>query len=394
MTDLLLKNVRPLGGPAVDVLVQNGLIAQLQAGQRAPEGVAEEDGHGALLLPGLIEGHTHLDKTTWGDAWYVNAVGSALTDRIDNERQWRAKTGHDAQSHAKALALAFLKEGTTCIRTHVDVDTDAGLKHIEGVNAVRDELAERIRIQTVAFPQSGLLIRPGTAELLDQALADGADVLGGLDPCAIDRDPARSLDVLFDLANKHGKPIDIHLHEPGDLGAFSLDLILDRTEALGMQGKVTVSHAFCLGALDAPRLNGLLARLAQLRVSILTTAPASRPVPSVRACRDAGVTIFSGNDGIRDTWTPFGDPDLLMRAMLVGLRNDFRRDSELAWALGCVTGSAAKACGFADYGLHVGARADLVLVDASCVAEAVAQRRPKTLVVAAGRVVARNGVLA
>jgi len=392
MTDLLLKNVRPLGGPAVDVLVQNGRIAQLGAGQQAPEGVAQEDGQGALLLPGLVEGHTHLDKTTWGDAWYVNAVGSALTDRIDNERQWRAKTGHDAQSHAKALALAFLKKGTTCIRTHVDVDTDAGLKHLDGVNAVRDELADRMRIQTVAFPQSGLLGRPGTAELLDQALANGADVLGGLDPCSIDRDPARSLDVLFDLANKHGKPIDIHLHEPGDLGAFSMDLILDRTQALGMQGKVTISHAFCVGALESPRLSGLLSRLAELRVSILTTAPASRPVPSVRACRDAGVTIFSGNDGIRDTWTPFGDPDLLMRARLVGLRNDFRRDSELAWALGCVTGSAAKACGFADYGLHVGARADLVLVDASCVAEAVAQHRPKPLVVAAGRVVARNGV--
>ena len=392
MTDLLLKNVRPLGGPAVDVLVQNGRIAQLGADQQAPEGAAQEDGQGALLLPGLVEGHTHLDKTTWGDAWYVNAVGSALTDRIDNERQWRAKTGHDAQSHAKALALAFLREGTTCIRTHVDIDTDAGLKHLDGVNAVRDELADRMRIQTVAFPQSGLLGRPGTAELLDQALANGADVLGGLDPCAIDRDPARSLDVLFDLANKHGKPIDIHLHEPGDLGAFSMDLILDRTQALGMQGKVTISHAFCLGALETPRLNGLLSRLAELRVSILTTAPASRPVPSVRACRDAGVTIFSGNDGIRDTWTPFGDPDLLMRARLVGLRNDFRRDSELAWALGCVTGSAAKACGFADYGLHIGARADLVLVDASCVAEAVAQHRPKPLVVAAGRVVARNGV--
>jgi cytosine deaminase len=323
----------------------------------------------------------------------VNAVGSALTDRIDNERQWRAKTGHDAQSHAKALALAFLKEGTTCIRTHVDVDTDAGLKHLDGVHAVRDELSDRMRIQTVAFPQSGLLQRPGTAELLDQALANGADVLGGLDPCAIDRDPARSLDVLFDLANKHGKPVDIHLHEPGDLGAFSMDLILDRTQALGMQGKVTISHAFCLGALEVPRLNSLLARLAELRVSILTTAPASRPVPSVRACRDAGVTIFSGNDGVRDTWTPFGDPDMLMRARLVGLRNDFRRDSELAWALGCVTGSAAKACGFADYGLHVGARADLILVDASCVAEAVAQLRPKPLVVAAGRVVARNGCL-
>ena len=88
----------------------------------------------------------------------------------------------------------------------------------DGVLATREALAGRVDIQIVAFPQSGLLIRPGTAELLDRALAAGADVLGGLDPCAIDRDPARSLDLLFDLAERHGKPLDIHLHEPGELG--------------------------------------------------------------------------------------------------------------------------------------------------------------------------------
>ena len=98
----------------------------------------------------------------------------------------------DAHVHSQALALAFLRLGTTRIRTHVDVDTEAGLRHLDGVLATREALAGRVDIQIVAFPQSGLLIRPGTAELLDRALAAGADVLGGLDPCAIDRDPARS----------------------------------------------------------------------------------------------------------------------------------------------------------------------------------------------------------
>ena len=89
-----------------------------------------EEGGGALLLPGLVEGHAHLDKTTWGSSWYVNDVGSALTDRIDNERDWRAASGHDAHVHSQALALAFLRLGTTRIRTHVDVDTEAGLRHL------------------------------------------------------------------------------------------------------------------------------------------------------------------------------------------------------------------------------------------------------------------------
>lgn len=390
MIDLLLKDVRVSPADAVDVLVRAGRIAKIGPQIEAPADTPVEDGGGALLLPGFVEGHTHLDKTTWESPWYVNQVGSALTDRIDNERAWRASTGHDATSHSRALALAFLREGTTRIRSHVDVDTDAGLRHLDGVHATRDALADRIEIQTVAFPQSGLLIRPGTAELLDQALAQGADVLGGLDPSAIDRDPVKSLDVLFALADKHGKPVDIHLHEPGELGAFTLDLILDRVAALGMQGKVVISHAFCLGGVDAKRLDGLLRRLAALDVAVLTTAPPSRPVPAVRACREAGVTIFGGNDGIRDTWTPYGSPDMLARAMMIGLRNDLRRDDEVEWAFDCVTGAAARACGFADYGLTPGARADLVLVDASCVAEAVVTRKPRRLVVSGGAIVARN----
>jgi len=397
MADLLLKNVRRYDatpdGTAVDVLIKDGVIARLAADLTAPPGVPVEDGAGALLLPGLVEGHTHLDKTTWGSAWYVNDVGPTLVDRIDNERHWRAQSGHDAGAHGRALALAFLAAGTTCIRSHVDVDTDAGLRHVEALLAVRDELADRLRIQLVAFPQSGLLIRPGTLELLDQALALGADVLGGLDPSAIDRDPAQSLNLLFDLAERHGKPLDIHLHEPGELGAFTLDLILDRVEALGLQGRVVVSHAFCLGDVNPRRLDALLARLAVLDVAILTTAPASRAVPPLPACRAAGVTLFGGTDGVRDTWTPYGSPDLLARAMAIGLKNELRRDDELAWALECVTTLAARACGFDGYGLQAGARADLLLVDAECAAEAVAQQRPKRLVIANGRVVARHGTL-
>jgi len=375
------------------VLVSRGRIERIGPNLQARAEVPRESGEGALLLPGLVEGHTHLDKTTWDSPWYVNQVGPALTDRIDNERAWRATSGHDAAAHSRALALAFLREGTTRIRSHVDVDTDAGLRHLDGVHQTREALAGRVEIQTVAFPQSGLLIRPGTAALLDEALAQGADVLGGLDPSAIDRDPAQSLDVLFGLADKHGKPVDIHLHEPGDLGAFTLDLILDRTEALGLAGRVVISHAFCLGGVDAKRLDGLLKRMAALDVAVLTTAPPSRPVPAVRACREAGVTIFGGNDGIRDTWTPYGSPDMLARAMMIGLRNDLRRDDEVQWAFDCVSASAARACGFCDYGLAPGARADLVLVQASGVAEAVAQRAPRRLVVSSGRVVARHGQL-
>ena len=117
-------------------------------------------------------------------------------------------------------------------------------------------------------------------------------MVGGLDPCAIDRDPVRSLDALFALAERHGKPIDIHLHEPGEMGAFSLDLILDRTAALGMQGKVVVSHGFCLGD-SRPRRDALIARMAKLGMAIITTrAGVAGRCRRCAPAAQAGVTVL------------------------------------------------------------------------------------------------------
>ncbi|RZL90084.1 MAG: cytosine deaminase [Variovorax sp.] len=392
-SSLLIRNVRPLGAAPVDVLVTEGRIAALAPALQAPAGCTVEEGAGALLLPGLVEGHTHLDKTMWGMDWYRNEVGAKLTDKIDNERAFRHASGHDAAAQSIVLAKAFLALGTTRLRTHVDIDTQAGLRHLEGVLRTRSALQDVQDIQIVAFPQSGLLGRPGTAELLDQAMAAGADVLGGLDPCAIDADPVRSLDTLFAMAERHGCPLDIHLHEPGAMGAFSLALILDRTAALGMQGRVAISHGFCLGDLPERECEALLARMARLGVVLVTSAPPSRIVPPLMACRQAGVTVLGGNDGIRDTWSPYGNPDMLERAMLIGLRYNLRRDDELAIALDCVTHAGARGCGFEGYGLVPGCRADLVLVDAQTVAQAVVARPLRRLVVAGGHIVARDGAL-
>lgn len=391
--DLLLRRVRPLGAAAVDILCRAGRIARIGAELPPEAGVPEEDGAGALLLPGLVESHTHLDKTLWGLGWYVNEVGPQLTDRIANERRFRAGTGHDAGAQSLALAEAFLARGTTRLRTHADVDTDAGLRHLEGVLATRERLAGRMEMQVVAFPQSGLLARAGTAELLEGALAAGADVLGGLDPQAIDGDAPASLDVSFGLAQKHAVPLDFHLHEAGESGACTLDLILDRVQALGLQGRVAVSHCFCLGDVDDARRGGLLERLARLRVGVITAATAYRPVPPLLACRAAGVGMAAGNDGIRDTWTPYGMPDMLERAMLVGLRFNLRRDDELAVALDTVTHAGAAVCGFGDYGLEPGCRADFVLLEARNPQEAVVTRPPRKLVVSAARIVARESAL-
>jgi cytosine deaminase len=391
MTTLLIRNARLPGGMATDILVRDGRIAAIEAGLTAPAGATVEEANGVLALPAMVEGHTHLDKTLWGMGWYRNEVGTRLVDRIDNERNERSRLGLDPRRQGERMARMFLALGTTRIRSHADVDIAVGTAHSDALVALRDAMRGTMDIQVVAFPQSGLLIRPGTLDLLEAALRNGADIVGGLDPSGIDRDPKGHLDAVFGLCERHGKPLDIHLHEPGELGAFAMELIIERTVALGMEGKVVISHAFCLG--DVARAASLYEALAEAGIALATTAPPSRPVPLVKAARAAGVAIFAGNDGIRDTWGPYGKPDMLQRAMIVGMKNDLRRDDEVAMAFSTVSDWAADACGFEACDLAIGARADLMLVEAETLAEAVVAQPPRRVVVSHGRVVARDGTL-
>jgi len=390
MTDLLIRNARPMGGPPSDLLIRAGRIAAIGP-DLDPGGAPIEDAAGRLAIPGLVDAHTHLDKSMLGHPWWRNDIGPTIMDRIETERRVKRERALDPHVQSMRHALRSLGFGTTRIRSHVDVDTDQGLAALEGVAETRRALAGQVEIEIVAFPQSGLLIRPGTAELLDAALAAGADLVGGLDPCAIDRDPKGHLDVVFGLAEKHGKPVDIHLHERGELGAFSLELILERTEALSMQGRVAVSHAFCLGMPDRARAAALTERIAALEVRVLTTAPAFAPVPAVKELLAAGVVVGAGNDGFRDVWTPYGTGDMLERAMLLGLRNDLRRDADLELALRLCTEGGAAAMDAPRHRLEPGAPGDVVLLEGETLAEAVAVPAPRALVAKAGRVVGRDG---
>ena len=386
VTSKTLKNVRPMGGPATDMHIVDGVFSA-----DAPTGAEVIDGGGRILIPGLVEAHTHLDKSLLGLPWYRNEVGPRLIDKINNEREVKVSLGLDPQVQSERHAILAMSHGCTHIRSHVDVDTHHGLAGIEGVMATREKLAGMIDIQIVAFPQSGMMTRPGTAELMDEALAMGADLVGGIDPCGMEHDPKGHLDTVFALAGKHGKPIDIHLHERDALGWFSMEEIIDRTVALGMQGKVSISHAFCLGAVDRAYVAGLQEKLAENRIHILTTAPASAPVPMVKELKAQGILTGAGCDGIRDTWGPYGNSDMLEKAMQIGMRNNLRRDDEVELALDICTFGGAAIMEVDGYGLEPGCCADCLLVEGETLAEAVVTHAPRKLVLKAGAVIARDG---
>lgn len=393
MTDLILTDVRPWGAAPVDLLVTGGRIeAVVPAGTGGPAG-EQLDGAGLLALPGLVNAHAHVDKSWWGRPWVSYGGQQTTQGRIAHERAERDALGIPRVDSTVAVLRELLRHGTTAVRTHVDVDLGVGLRGIDVVREAVEALDGAIEVEVVAFPQDGVVRRPGVLELLDRAAAAGVASIGGLDPASIDRDPVAQLDGLFAIAERRGVGLDLHVHDGGELGAFTYDLILERVRRSGLQGRVTISHGFALGELPARRQEELLDELAELDVAWTTVAPVrSAPLPW-EGMRARGIGLGLGTDGIRDLWSPFGDGDLLRVALDFARLHGLRTDDDLTAAVGLAITGGARFVHRTDHGLVPGARADVVLLDAENVPDALVRAPRRTLVLAGGRVVVRDGEL-
>jgi cytosine deaminase len=312
MNDLLLRGTRIWGDGIADIAIRDGRIAAIGAAASTVGAKEIVDATGTIALPGLVDGHAHLDKTLWGTPWHSHRAGPTVLERIDNERRVLRALGLSPARQSARLLRHMVARGTTHVRTHVDVGPETRLTHVHGVMETRDAHRDCIDMQIVAFPQTGVLCQPGTIELLDHAVRDGAELVGGLDPAAIDGNAAGQLDALFAIAARRGCRIDIHLHELGEQGAQTIEMTCERTRALGLHGRIAISHAFCLGMLEPARLEGLLDQLQQLGIGVMTHAPSGyTPFPPVRMLAQRGVRLFTGSDGVRDAWGPLNTGDML-----------------------------------------------------------------------------------
>ena len=246
MSSGVIRNVATVDGVR-DLAFVDGVIVEA-----APPGVDEVDGAGFVAVPRLSDSHLHLDKTLLGETWYPHRPGRTIADRIDLEIA--ALAGNDIEdtyTRAERLLCMALANGSTRIRSHVDISARLGLSRLEALMKLRDVYRGLVDITFVAFPQEGIVISPGAEALLDAALAMGVEAVGGLDPVTRDGDLAGHLDAVFGLADEARLPRrhppartgrDRRSHHGGDCGAHG---------PLGLRGKVAISHGYCLGMLDA-----------------------------------------------------------------------------------------------------------------------------------------------
>ena len=399
---MIIANVRPWGRDAVDLKVREGRIAAIHPAGTAVEfpdadGVAV-DGRNRIAMPAFTDVHVHLDSTRIGLPFREHTASPGVWNMMCNDREnWR-DTPIPYRDVVAGTLERMIARGTTRVRSYAQIDVDCKLERFEAVMAAKDLFAHAARVEVMAFPQAGLLLEEGTVPLLEEALRAGATTIGGIDPCQLDRDPVRHLDIVFGLAEKYGVDVDIHLHEPGHLGVFSAELVFDRTRALGMQGRVSLSHAYDLANIHPDVTARLVEQMAELDIAWATVAPASGGTQfDLAQLAQAGIRVGLGEDGQRDYWSPYGNCDMLDRTWQLAFTHRLRKDRliEHCAAIATIGGasiidrSVQRLTGPDDRpGFAVGDPADIVLVDGETITSTVMDRGADRTVIHDGRIVA------
>ncbi|MFJ3906495.1 amidohydrolase [Streptomyces sp. NPDC090025] len=405
----VFRNVRPFGGAVGDLVAVDGVLVA-----SVPEGAAVEvvEGGGRMALPTLVDAHIHPDKTSWGEPWHSRRAAEGIAEYVAGDVELARALPTPVGERAYRLMAHAAAQGTRAMRAHADVAPAFGLSGLEGIAEARERLRGVVDVELVAFPQHGVVRTPGVTELLAEAAASGLIThIGGIDPAGFDATGAAGstgatdttgavggadggqLDTVFGLAERHGLGLDIHLHDRGETGLAPLRDIAARTKALGLQGKVSVAHAFAVAQLSGRELDETADLLAASGVALTTVALSSVTVLPFRRLAERGVVVGLGSDGVRDNWSPFGNADMLHRAWLAGWALDARLDEELRACFDLAAHGGAELLGLDRADLRPGAPADFMLVAGECVPQAVVDLPRRELVVRAGRVVARDGAL-
>ena len=367
----------------VDIEWKNGKIVRISEarGNSLEEGWL--DGGGRLALPGISEKHVHLDKTYFGMPWKACIPASSVLERSHIEKSILEKAELPTEIRAENLFEHLISMGATSIRTQVDIYPEVGLSFYREVKKVAEKYPQ-IQTEIVAFAQHGFL-NDETISYMRQAIAEGADFIGSVDPATVDQDIEKSLRTLLEMAAEGNVGVDIHLHDPGHLGTYTIERLAKLTCEYKLQGHVYVSHAFGLGDVSKETLGSVIQAMKEAEIQIITTVPIGRNAPPVDLLDKQGIGVYLGSDNIYDSWWPTGNGDLVERLGRLLEKNRWTNEKELAASLKFITDGITP---LSEQGERlwprVGQDATMILTPAQCTAEFIARRTPREVVIAKG----------
>lgn len=406
MHQLLIRDARLLDGRIVDISIENGRYARIADPSGSTQSsagtgpVLEADGR--LVTESFVNGHMHLEKVytlpmvgdAGIDAYTSGAMGGAMTSieiasaaKKQYDRSWIEPNVRRALDEA-------VRYGTSHVLAFVDVDTTAGLTGMEAVLAVREEYRARVDLQVVAFPQDGLIRDEGAAELCEEALRMGADVVGGIPWIEhTDADSYAHVDWACSLAAAQGKRVAMLVDDAGDPSLRTTGMLAEAMIRHGLAGRGVACHARALGLYPEPTLLRLvgLARKAGLGfVSDPHTGPLHLPVRRFIA---EGLPVALGQDDIEDAYYPFGRHNMLEVAFLAAHILGFLGAVEQLQLIELVTTRAADVLGIEAHSIAPGNVANLCVHDCERVVDLLRHHAAPRWVVRDGGVVAEGGTL-
>ena len=395
--DLVLRNARQTGRPdtPVDIGIEAGRIAAIAP--RLDTAGAVLDLGGRLVAPGFVETHIHLDKSCILDRCAADR-GDIEEAIAESAKAKRAFTAEDVHARASGTLEKAILQGTTHMRTHLEVDPGVGLRGLEGVLPLVEQYAWAIDLQICVFPQEGLLNNPGTEALMRTALERGCRVVGAAP--YTDTDPRGQIDRVFEMAREFDVDIDMHLDFGPTAEGMDIEYVCRRTDDYGYGGRVAVGHVTRAASLPLPDFARLAQRLAAAGVALTVlpstdlylmgrdhTADYNRPrgvVPAHELVKH-GVNCSLSTNNVLNPFTPFGDCSPIRMANLYANVCQVGQQPDMRACFDMITRRPADLLRLADYGSAPGCWADLVVLDATTPEAAVAQLAPVLFAFKRGR---------
>lgn len=360
------------------------------------------DAQHKLVIPGLVDGHIHLDKALLLNQYPAQegTFAEALEQTLRLKQQFTPDDIHQRACRILEAAIAF---GVTAMRSHVEVDPVIGLLAMKTLLPLKQQYAWGITLQIAAFAQEGITNQAGTEDLLQQALAMGADLVGSAP--YVDPDPVGNIQTIFDIAQDFDCDVDFHLDFLDNDDPMLVAVVIEETLKRGWQGRVCLGHMTRLAGLPPADLAATAAGLREAGISILAL-PASdlymmsrgdthnvrRGVAPIHHLIQQGVNAGVATNNVQNLFTPFGDGDVLKIATLIAQVLQLGTATGHELCLNMATTRAAEAIGILDYGIAAGRTADLVIVEATSASEAIATAPASRTTIKRGQVVAQTNV--
>jgi cytosine/creatinine deaminase len=406
--DILIRGAKLHDGTFMDIGIEDGFITQLQP-EISNTAKLELDASSQLAIPAFVNGHLHACKSFWreplgrlelGKNFDFTNMGARFGAIAEVKRHY---TPEEVAARAEKSILMALRHGTCAIRLFADVDSDAGLRALEGLLKIREKYRYVLTVQVVAFPQNGVFrARASTESLLNQALEMDIDALGGIPWLEPSEESQKAhVDLILELAKQHNLDAHFVLDDTEDPTSRSTEYVAARTVELGMQTRVHGTQANALAYYDdahAARVIRLIKEsgmtiFSNAHVALITTnlrhQPAPRGMTRVSELLAAGVPVATAQDDIDNPYYPFGRNDLLEVAQYMAHLGQFAWGDEINRVLEMVTSVPAKVMKLEDYGLSVGCKANILILNALNWRDAIQFQPEKSLVIVNGKLVSR-----